>query len=317
MKIELESCHKPFYAPNGHSQTLLGFLFPSQKLTEWGRKVELKLADGDCLVGRFIEGVKPSIIYLFHGLSGSISSNYMQRTALLAIAQGHSVFLVNHRGCGEGQGLARLPYHSGRAEDLSAAISYGKKLFPTYKHLAIGFSLSGNALLLLLTGRRGDVKPDYAITVNAAIHLEQSAHQLKVGLNKIYDREFVKVCTQDVRRVHGDAYHFPKGMDLYEFDRLYTAPVGGFKSREDYYASCSTYSCLHEIQTPLVILSAKDDPFVLSEYYEKARLSSSTFLHLEEFGGHLGYLTSKNTVFGTKRWLDYALDKMIQELLSS
>ncbi len=316
MKMKLEPCHKPLYAPNGHSQTLLGFFLPSQKLNDWGKRVDLKLDDGDTLVGRFIEGTKPSIVYLFHGLSGSISSNYMQRTALVALAQGHSVFLVNHRGCGEGQGLAKLPYHSGRAEDLSQAISYGKTLFPHYKHLAIGFSLSGNALLLLLTGRRGTVKPDCAIAVNGAIHLDHAARLLQVGFNKIYDKEFIKVLTDDVRRIHGDAYQFPKRMNILDFDELFTAPVSGFKNRDDYYKSCSTYSCLHEIQTPTMILTSKDDPFVSSEYYERARLSSSIHLHLEEFGGHLGYLTKKNTVWGSKRWLDYALSEMIQSLLS-
>lgn len=314
MNFKLQPCSKPFYAPSGHAQTLLGFLIPSQKLGILGRRIDIELGDGDCLVGRLIEGHSKTVVYLFHGLSGSIFSNYMGRTAILALNLGHSVMLVNHRGCGEGQGLARLPYHSGRAEDLSTVIAKGRELFPCHKHLAIGFSLSGNTLLLLLSGRRGKVLPDYAISVNAPICLEQSALKLQEGFNWLYDKEFVRVCRKEVMRIHGNKFDFPRQMNLYEFDRLYTAPASGFNSREEYYQTCSTFQFIHEIKTPTFLLSAKDDPLVDCHSYDQVKLSSSVFLHLEEIGGHLGYLSGHKTPLGTNRWLDYALSEMIKAL---
>src|SRR5690606_22088653 len=101
-------------------------------------------------------------------------------------------FLTNHRGCGEGAGLATGPYHSGRAEDISSVIAYGRELFPDAKHIAIGVSLSANALLLLAAGQRASIKPDLAIAINAPIDLEKSAINLKSGLNRIYDLHFLK-----------------------------------------------------------------------------------------------------------------------------
>lgn len=312
MKLKLEPCLKPFYAPSGHAQTLMAFLLPSKRLTNLGKRVDIDLPDGDRLVARLIEGPSNFVVYLFHGLSGSIASNYMERTAQVALGLGHTVMLVNHRGCGEGQGLARLPYHSGRAEDLSAALAKGRELFPHHKHLAIGYSLSANALLLLLTKRRGGILPDFAIAVNGPIHLESAALKLRQGLNRLYDKEFVRVCRQDVKRIYGESFKLPAHFDLYEFDRLYTAPKGGFESREEYYRTCSTHEHLHEIQTPTYILSAKDDPFIESSHYEKARLSSAVQLYLEDHGGHLGYLTREKTPLGTNRWLDYALGEMMK-----
>ena len=257
------------------------------------------------------------MIYLFHGLAGSTDSTYIHRTAILMQRQGHTVIMLNHRGCGEGSGLAKGPYHSGRAEDLSAAIEHGKKLFPRHRHLAIGFSLSGNALLLLLSGRRGKTKPDCAISVNAPIHLHSTALALKQGFNRVYDIKFFRQCRHDIfmgNRENIKKYKIPQLAWLHDFDNLYTAPAGGFENREDYYASCSTWNLLSEIVQPTIALTAADDPFVDSKFYFSAKPSSSVQVHIEKFGGHMGFIAKERTPLGNRRWLDYAILECVKAL---
>jgi len=99
---------------------------------------------------------------------------------------------------------------------------------------------------------------------------------------------------------------------LHDFDNLYTAPTGGFVNREDYYTSCSTYDRLKDIQSPTVILTAKDDPFVPFESYANAELSKHILFHAEEIGGHMGYLSKEKTPLGTMRWQDYALHEILK-----
>jgi uncharacterized protein len=319
IKLDLEPCLPPLWAPTGHAQTILGHLLPSPKLKNLGQRVEIDLPGGDQLIGFLTKGESTTLVYIFHGLAGSTDATYMHRTAQLALNLGHSVFMVNHRGCGAGVRLAKEPYHSGRAEDLSAVIAVGRKMFPRHRHLAIGFSLSANALLLLLSGRRGQTLPDCGIAVNAPIDLQNSADLLKVGLNKIYDIKFYIECRHGV--LHGrskDAtpYSLPWLRTLHEFDNLYTAPAGGFKNREDYYTSCSTKDLLNDIKTPVFVLTAADDPFVGVEAYRKAALSPQVSLHIEKFGGHMGYLSKKITPLGGHRWQDYAVEKMVRALVS-
>jgi uncharacterized protein len=308
--LKLEPCLPPRWAGNGHLQTLLGHLLPSPKLSLLGQRHEIILPDGDRLVGFFHEGDSKTVVYLFHGLSGTSDADYIHRTALVSRLLGHSVFLVNHRGCGAGAGLAKKPYHSGRAEDLSAVIAYGKKLRPGDRHVAIGFSLSGNALLLLLSGRRGDIKPDAAISVNAPIHLEKAAYALKRGFNRIYDLRFVHKCRKEIAHRFEELpakYRVSPFSTLHDFDDIYTAPEGGFKNREDYYQSCSTKGLLSEIQIPTIMITAKDDPFVSFEDYVEAKKSKMVHLHIENVGGHMGYLSRQINPLGSHRWLDYAL----------
>jgi predicted alpha/beta-fold hydrolase len=334
---KLEPCVAPAWARGGHLQTLIGHFLPSPILKEQGERVELDVVGGDRVVAHFIAGASQTVVYLFHGLGGFSHSSYMQRTALLARARGHSVFMFNHRGCGDGSGLAREPYHSGRAEDLSALIAHGRRLFPRHKHLAIGFSLSANALLLLSARQRGDVLPDAAIAVNAPINLGRCAVLLKQGFNRIYDIDFMRQMRGALKvRAHLDKsvadLRVPLLMTLTDFDDLYTAPFGGFKSREDYYETCSAARYFKDIAIPTVALMANDDPFVAAADYQLAAQaarglsvsdaakpsvplpSKLLHIHIENEGGHMGYLCAKPTPLGTRRWLDYALASYMDAL---
>ncbi len=308
--MKLEPCIPPAWAPSGHAQTILGHILPSPKLRSKGRRVEIAAGGGDKLIAFVQDGASSTIVYIFHGLAGSTDSSYMHRTSQLAQKLGHGVIMLNHRGCGEGAGLARELYHSGRAEDLSAAIAYGKRLFPRHRHVAIGFSMSANALLLLQSGRRGETKPDAAIAINAPIQLEQCSKLLHSGLNRLYDIKFYILCRRDVMRSPSDPVlkaALPWLSTMYAFDEIFTAPAHGFKNREDYYSTCSTRDVMSEITTPTVVITAKDDPFVAFACYEAARFSQSVHFHAEEFGGHMGYLTRNKTPNGTRRWQDYAI----------
>ena len=319
------SCTPPFWARGGHAQTLLGHLLPSRApLITLGRGVEehrIDVSGGDQLVGLLCPGTSDTVVHLFHGLGGDTSSHYVLRTAALARAAGHTVFAVNHRGCGPGRGLAGGSYHSGSADDLAAAIALGRELRPGLRHLAIGYSLSGNALLLLLArgGPGGPGTPDFAIAVNPPINLARSSELISSGLNRIYDLHFVHGARKHIRQRELDGliserYKIPRFARLGDVDDLYTAPAGGFESGADYYARCSTANRLDRIQSPTVILTAKDDPFIDCRDFEAIPDHDNLHIHVEESGGHMGYF-SRSSPSGTRRWLDYALAHYIRELL--
>ncbi len=321
LKEKLIPCKPAAWARSGHAQTLLGHFLPSPILNTNDERIELLVSGGDTIVAHFIPGTSNTIVYAFHGLGGSSHRSYMQRTALIAQSFGHSVFLFNHRGCGTGSGLAREPYHSGRAEDLSALIEYGRKRFPSHIHVAIGYSLSANALLLLAAGQRGSFLPDAAIAVNAPIDLHKAGVLLKTGFNLVYDQSFMRDMRREISsRLHQkpelNKLRVPAFSNMMDFDELYTAPHGGFKNRDHYYSTCSAKQYLQQIKIPTVLLTAKSDPFVDYRDYQDAKLSPHVHRHIEDHGGHMGYLSNRNTPLGTKRWLDYALHSYLTSLKS-
>jgi uncharacterized protein len=311
----LSNCLPPFWARDGHTQTIISHLLPSPPLPADRERVEIALADGDRLVGYLFKGTKPIVVAGFHGLSGCSDSRYMRRTAAVCRRLGFWCLLVNHRGCGPGKGLAKGPYHSGRGEDVSEAFTFLKARLPGYRRIGVGFSLGGNALLLLLSGGRGTEVPEAALAVNAPIRLERAAEQLRAGWNRIYDTHFVKLCRRSIEErraagLIGDEYRLPRKLSLMEFDDYYTAPAGGFADRHDYYATCSTVGRLDRIQVPTVLLTAQDDPFVDYRDYAAAKLSAQVKLHLEKHGGHIGYLSRGPNL----HWIEQALEHYLTEL---
>lgn len=316
-RLNLAPCEPPVWARGGHRQTILGHLLPSPRLASKGERVILSHADGDRAVAYVLRGTSKTVVYLFHGLTGSVDSAYIQRMARIARKHDHTVIMMNHRGCGEGAGLARHPYHSGRAEDLSTAIKWGREQFPKARHVAIGYSLSANALLLLMGGGRGDVQPDAAIAVNGPIDLASCSRTLHVGLNRIYDLKFVAECQRELKQrrlteKERRDYRVPPWSTLYHFDSVYTAPAGGFQSREHYYETCSAEPWLAKIEKPTIVLTAADDPFVVVEAYRRAQSSSAVQMHIEETGGHMGYLSQGPKL--VERWLDRALEQALAAL---
>jgi uncharacterized protein len=318
VELALEPCVSPLWAPTGHAQTILGHLLPSPQLRDRGERVEVPLEDGDRLVGTRYAGGEKRVAYVFHGLGGSNEADYVRRTVLLCLKRGYTVYAMNHRGCGAGAGLARHPYHSGRAEDLASVIAWGREWHPKARHAAVGFSLSANALLLLLGGQRGKTLPDYAIAFNAPIDLETCSRRLSTSFNRIYDIRFVLQCRRDlVTKGLDGQYRVPIHTTVREFDQIYVAPAGGFRDREEYYETCSAGKYVDRIVTPTAVFHAEDDPIIPAKGYRDVSFSSSCLLHIEKVGGHMGYLSAKPTPLGTNRWQDYALDRALAVLESA
>lgn len=316
----LEKCNPPLWARTGHLQTILGHVLPSPTVSARPNHVIIELSDHEKLSAQVFRGDSPFVILIFHGLTGSTESGYMQRSARIALEQNHTCVLVNHRGCGSGRGLAGKPYHSGRGDDVSDVVKWARENFKGKKILTLGFSLSANAILTLLTGLRGSMQPDLAMIVNGPIDLTAASVALKRGLNRIYDFRFVQQCREDIfyRKKTGliqfDA-KIPRTSFLADVDELYTAPQGGFKSAKDYYETCSTAPHLLNIKTPTVLLMAKDDPFIPWKPYELARQNPNLHLRLEDHGGHMGYLARPNSREQKyTRWQDRAVAHYLHEL---
>lgn len=321
-RLDLISLQAPFWAASGHGQTLWGHFLKSPTLDDLGKNFEVDLPDGDRLFCFYHQGHTNVVVSLYHGLSGDVYADYMQRTAILCRKLGHTVVLVNHRGAGHGVAHARHPYHSGRSEDVSEVLKFLRQKFPGKKQIAIGYSMSANILLCLVGGYKGDEKPDGAITVNAPLNLAQGAQLLKTGFNRVYDIRFVNRLRENIEYKYKNGliskrYEIPRFASIYEFDNIYTADAAGFKDREDYYRSCSAKFYLSNITTPTYMLTAADDPFVSVQDYREVVLPKSVQLHIENSGGHLGYLTSKPTPLGSHRWLDYYLHEAINAMVQT
>ena len=78
--------------------------------------------------------------------------------------------------------------------------------------------------------------------------------------------------------------------DFYTFDSVFTAPLNGFASAEEYYQKVSCRPRLKDIRRPTLLIHACDDPFMPPACVPTAaELAPTITLEVSPHGGHLGF----------------------------
>lgn len=316
------------FVPGGHLQTIIGYYLPGPKSLNHTKLYEVPVSEGDRLV---ICENRPSrksafqaVMVLMHGLGGEANSPYMLRLARLFRDRGWAAFRMNHRGSGEGKGLARNTYHSGRSEDISQVLLKIEELYPDAPVIAVGFSLSGNALLKLLGENKDPIAANLcgAIAVSPPIELSKCAAAISRTRNRIYDLRFIRMLRAAMRERQTVFPDFPKCdvpwyATLREFDEIVTAPLNNFTSAEDYYTQCSARQFLAGISVPTFLLASGNDPFIPKESYHALARNDALTVEITKGGGHMGFVSAQKTPLGNHRWMDYAILTYSEWLLST
>jgi predicted alpha/beta-fold hydrolase len=287
---------------------------PTRRISLPSEEFECAVGDGDALVGlastpeRWKPGDPAAI--LVHGLSGCAEAPYVLRVAALLYDRGVRVVRMNLRGAGRGFGKSRGVYHAGRSEDVRRIAEWTAATSPGSPIGLVGFSLGGNLALKLAAEAATHPAPglDCVIAVNPPIDLAESCRYIQRPSGRVYDRNFVKLLTADVQRLHRrfpelGPVNLPPGLSLYDFDERYTAPRNGFKGADDYYQRSSAGPLIRGIRLPGLVVHAMDDPFIPADAFRRITFPENLTLELTAGGGHLGYL-SRTPWRGSRRWLD-------------
>ena len=251
------------------------------------------------------------VVLAVHGLCGSHRSPYMLRQARLLNARGVRAFRMNQRGCGTGAGMARMPYHSGRHDDLAEALRFVADRHPDAPLAVVGFSLGGNLALNLASRMRDDLpgRLRTAVAVCPPADILSCALNLHRGLRRLYDRYFAGYLVRHVahaRTLRPDVPPLPAGARprrIIDFDDCYTAPVSGFADARDYYAKCSPASVLDDVELPTLVLAAADDPMIPLAPIADAPRSAAVHLTVTRHGGHCGFF-GRRGADPNGRWMD-------------
>lgn len=239
------------------------------------------------------------------------------------------VVCFNARGCARSKMTSRVFWNARRAEDMAASLTLLRKRYPQRKIVCAGFSLGGNILCNYLAdysasnpesfagaagakrtalGGCGARKPalsagecvDVAISVSNPWRLASSSRFLLGShLGRLYSRgmtkNLVKLTTRhaawlttqpgvDLAKVRGSTY-------LPDFDGAFQCPAWGYASAEEYYDDASSAPRLAQIDQPLIILNAVDDPITGPEALPRAECAQNPNLALlaTDRGGHIGW----------------------------
>jgi predicted alpha/beta-fold hydrolase len=231
-------------------------------------------------------------------------------------AIGIRTFRLDMRGCGASGELCSSITHAGRSEDILSAVEFIGRLVddPSSPIGGVGVSLGGNQWLLA-AGRVGKgehstpkawprVGPILAIA--PAMDLQACSDAMQSPHLRFYNWYFIhhllKRASTRLRAnpIYQESLAGPKPKTLRQFDRTFTAPLGGFESESDYYQQSSAVHVVGSIKKPTLIVTAKDDPLVPIDSFEPVRgvaeqADSPVRLHVTTSGGHHGYLQRGRT----------------------
>ena len=258
-------------------------------------------------------------ILMIHGLEGSSNSGYLISLAHAALTRGWAASRLNLRGCGGTEHLAITSYHAGQTSDVvevlrQRARASGRPLF------LIGFSLGGN-IALKLAGELGASASDLlagVCAVSTPIDLAKCAETLGLPRNRIYQNRFVSRLKDRIRRRHIQAprlytlEHLPKIRSIIDFDDHYTAQLFGFGTAANYFRTQASNQFLERIQTPTLLIQAKDDPLIPFSVYDHPAFAGNPRLRLvaPDHGGHVGFIARRRPRF----WVDELLLDWIEEV---
>ncbi|MCW5651776.1 MAG: alpha/beta fold hydrolase [Ramlibacter sp.] len=293
----------PWWLPGGNLQTIWPALYarrvfgphPQYRRERWDTP------DGDFIDVDFLDPAPDRtrpLLVLFHGLEGSSRSHYAEAFADWAREQGWAYAVPHFRGCSGELNRAPRAYHSGDFEEIDWVLRRlrGEQAGPL---LAVGISLGGNALMRWAEemGEQAHPVANAVASVCSPIDLAAGGWAIGRGFNRlVYTRMFLNTmkpkALQKLAQHPGlfDRAALLAARDLYEFDNVFTAPLHGFRSTEDYWGRASARPHLHQIRIPALVVNARNDPFVpawcLPQGHE---VGPHVTLWQPAHGGHVGF----------------------------
>ncbi|HTH56264.1 MAG TPA: alpha/beta fold hydrolase [Cyclobacteriaceae bacterium] len=228
-----------------------------------------------------------------HGLEGNSHRAYVKGMAKAFSENGFDVIAWNFRGCSGEMNKSLRFYHSGATDDLSFVVDHA--LSKSYRSVfLVGFSLGGNLTLKFAGEKPVDPRVKGIAVFSVPLNLYTSCIQISRKSNWIYSNRFLnhlkkKIKTKAKLMQGLDVTNIDHIKTLIDFDDRYTAPLHGFGSAIDYYTKCSAIHFLQGIQTPTLVVNAKNDPFLSPECFPQLVSNSVVKMEFPDRGGHVGF----------------------------
>ncbi len=303
----------PWWYRGRHLQTLWGPLLRRGRQPAL-RRERVETPDGDFLDLDWLTGRDRGapLVVILHGLEGSSRSHYASGLLREVEQAGWRGVVVNFRGCSGEVNRSRRMYHSGETEDLDFVLRRLIGREPNMRLGLVGVSLGGNVALKWLA-ERGDEAPAQvagAVAISTPFNLAACAAALDRGLNRaLYTANFLatmKVKLDKKTALYEGVINLPaarKAKTFAQYDRLVTAPLGGFASERDYWARSSSGPLLPQIRRPTLLINALNDPFMPVSALPRAAITKSRWLEAEFVaeGGHAGFLVGPS---GARSWAE-------------
>ncbi len=297
MKFRVNRPFEPLFE-NPHVLTILGNFWPRKyDWTPYPMESKLYQTDPDTQV--LVQTQQPvgqpkAEVVLLHGLEGGGDAGYIVSMAWESLHRGFITHRFHMRTCGGTAHLCKTLYHGGLTADLRSFLEQRRAAGSRLPIYLAGYSLGGN-VALKLAGELGQTDLIQKVAaVSVPIDLGACSKRIGEKDNRFYEDRFLKRMRArlvSTGRYTKEEVEAPK--TLWEIDDIITAPSFGFGTAQNYYATQSSKTVLHNIQIPGLVVVAKDDSFIPFEIFRHPAFQTNRNLQLlaTDHGGHIGFLS--------------------------
>lgn len=301
MPITTSDYQAPGWCPGGHLQTVIPARLTPKPDVKYRREI-VRTPDDDIVAWDWVDPANPApetpVLVHFHGLEGGSNSHYALSLMKTCQARGWRGVVAHFRTCGGLMNIKPRAYFAGDSEDCSWVLKTVRSRFPKAPIYAVGVSLGGNQIAKCLGdfGQSASQFVDAAVAVCAPIDLVAGSERLTKGVNILYANMFLstlKAKLEEKARQYPDLFDMAKVkqvQNMYDFDDMYTAPVHGYPSAMKYWQDCSAKPVLCDVRVPLLLLNARNDPFLPAwTLPDEAGISRAVTADFPQEGGHVGF----------------------------
>ena len=300
----------PWPLRSGHVQTMLSssgvrrVLLPkaAQTVLDGAEAVLVDGGDGVRLTGAYTaqKTSSPSrgLAVLFHGWEGSVDSTYVLQTGSRLMADGWDIFRLNFRDHGDSHNLNEALFHSCRIDEVVNALLDIAQRYPNRPMALAGFSLGGNfALRAALRAPAMGLPLSYALAVCPIIDPSEGLFSLEEAAPWFYQAYFMHKWRRSLQAKQA-AFPHREYFELAELKQSLRGLTASLVSRHTDFDSLEAYldgysvagQALAGLHVPATILTARDDPVIPVDAFEKLQLSAKVELDISEYGGHCGFI---------------------------
>ncbi len=297
---------------NRHIQTIYPVFFRHHKPYS-GITERCETPDGDfldlVLSNNFYrkESQNFPIIFLLHGLGGDIRSQYASAMMDLMERKNYRGVFIHYRGCSGEANRKPISYNGAFIQDFEFVIKTFHKKNKSAITFAVGYSIGGSILLNYLIHRpQNSLRATVGISV--PYNLSSASRSIGKAFFGVYEKHLLRSLKKSTKRkmdagILPDKPSLASIHTLWDFDDAFTAPIHGYRDAADYYEKASSGSHLHSIKTPLLLIHARDDPFMLpTDAPAPESLHGNTLTMISPRGGHVGFVGKKAN--GSRFWME-------------
>ncbi len=309
-------------ARNAHFQTIASSLYKvkAPTLLAASRQLLVDAGQGVRLQGFYSPQAtqeSKGLVLLLHGWLGHAGAAYILAAGETLYRRGYAIFRLNFRDHGDTYHLNPGIFRGDLLDEAFAAARRVAQLENDRPCYIIGASLGGNFALRLAWRHAQTPIPTLAqtIAINPSINPYRTALALDTGLN-IYLAYFRRKWRKAFRH---KKIAFPNLYD--DFSAVLAAPTTmamteafvpytPYQTALEYLTSYAvTPQMMAELQSPVTIITAADDPVVpVEDFYPFFDASPWLQIYIQPYGGHVGFVD----ILPFRYWVSQAVAQIIE-----